>query len=60
MLELNDGVLLVEKYGWNEPFQATKFKNEQGMVNYLLNRPDLMGDETEKPVVVMKNNTVIS
>lgn len=60
MLNLTDGVLLVEKYGWNEPFQATKFENEQDMVNYLLNRPDLVGDGTEKPVIVMKNNTVIS
>jgi len=60
MLNLKDGVLLVEKYGWNEPFQATKFENEQDMVNYLLNRPDLAGDGTEKPVIVLKNNTVVN
>lgn len=60
MLNLEDGVLLIEKYGWNEPFQATKFANEQDMVKYLLNRPDLAGDGTEKPVIVMKNDTVIN
>lgn len=60
MINLKDGVLLVEKYGWNEPFQATKFENEQDMVKYLLSRPDLAGDGTEKPVLVLKNNTIIN
>lgn len=60
MLNRKDGVLLIEKYGWNEPFQATKFENEKDMVDYLLNRPDLLGDGTEKPVIILKNDTIIN
>lgn len=59
LLDLEDELLLIEKYGWNEPFQATKFKSENDMVNYLLSRPDLIGDGSEEAVIVMKNNTVI-
>lgn len=59
LLDTEDGLLLLEKYGWNEPFQATKFENEDDMVNYLLSRPDLIGDGSEEAVIVMKNDTVI-
>jgi len=60
MITTEDGILLVEKYGWNMPFQCTKFETEEQMTTYLLSRPDLIADGTEEPVIVMKNNTVIS
>lgn len=59
LLDTEDELLLIEKYGWNEPFQATKFESENDMVNYLLSRPDLIGDGSEEAVIVMKNDTVI-
>lgn len=59
LLEAEDELLLIEKYGPNEPFQATKFESENDMVNYLLSRPDLIGDGSEEAVIVMKNDTVI-
>ena len=55
-----NGVVFVEKYGFNQPFQITRFADEEAMVQYLLSRPDLVGDGTEEPVIVMKNSTVIS
>lgn len=60
MVNTEDGILLVEKYGWNMPFQCTKFDTEEQMTEYLLSRPDLVGDGTEEAVIVMKNDTVIS
>ena len=59
LLDTEDELLLIEKYGWNEPFQATKFESEDDMVKYLLSRPDLIGDGSEEAVIVMKNDTVI-
>jgi hypothetical protein len=59
LLDTEDELLLIEKYGWNEPFQATKFESESDMVDYLLSRPDLIGDGSEEAVIVMKNDTVI-
>lgn len=59
LFEAEDELLLIEKYGWNEPFQATKFESEKDMINYLLSRPDLIGDGSEEAVIVMKNDTVI-
>lgn len=59
-INTEEGILFIEKYGWNMPFQATKFESESDMVDYLLSRPDLVGDGTEEPTIVMKNDTVIS
>lgn len=60
LVEQEDGLLFIEKYGWNKPFQATKFQNEDELIKYVLGRGDLVGDGTEEPVIVMKNDQVIS
>lgn len=60
LLKQEDGLMFVEKYGWNMPFQCTKFDNEEELVRYVLDRNDLYGDGSEEPVIVMKNDKVIS
>ena len=60
LLEQEDGLIFIEKYGWNMPFQCTKFHNEEELVKYVLGRSDLYGDGSEEPVIVMKDDTVIS
>ena len=59
-VKIDNGYMLIEKYGWNLPFQCTKFATEEDMADYLLSRKDLAGDDTEEAVIVMKNDQVIS
>lgn len=60
LLETEDGVLFVEKYGPQFPFQATKFHDREELKRYLLGRADLYGDETELSPIVMENEQVLS
>lgn len=59
LVETDDGVLFVEKYGPQLPFQATKFHSREELKNYLLGRADLYGDETELEPIVMENSQVL-
>lgn len=59
LLETEEGLLFVEKYGPQLPFQATKFHDREELKRYLLGRADLYGDETELPPIVMENNQVL-
>lgn len=59
LVDTGDGLLFVEKYGPQLPFQATKFGNREELKQYLLSRADLYGDKTELPPIVMENNQVL-
>lgn len=59
LMETKEGLLFVEKYGPQLPFQATKFNNREELKNYLLGRKDLYGDENELEPIVMENNKVL-
>ncbi len=59
LAETEDGLLFVEKYGPQLPFQATKFHDRAELKAYLLSRNDLYGDETELPPIVMENDRVM-
>lgn len=59
LVQMQDGLLFVEKYGPLFPFQATKFQNREALKNYLQNRPDLYGDETELKPIIMENDTFL-
>lgn len=56
LMETEDGLLFVEKYGPLFPFQATKFHNREELKAYLLSRADLYGEATELEPIVMENN----
>lgn len=56
LLENEEGLLFVEKYGPQFPFQATKFNDRSELKQYLLNRQDLYGDETELAPIVLEND----
>lgn len=56
LLEMEDGLMFVEKYGPQYPFQATRFENREELKQYLLGRKDLYGDETELEPIVMEND----
>ncbi len=60
LLETEEGLLFVEKYGPQYPFQATKFQNREELKGYLLGRADLYGDETELAPIILENDRVIS
>lgn len=59
LIEDEEGLMLVEKYGSFSPYQVTKFNSEQEVAEYLLNRADIMGDGTEGAPIVMINDRVI-
>lgn len=59
LLETKDGLLFVEKYGPNTPFQATKFQTREELKDYLLSRVDLYGEETELDPIIMENDRVL-
>lgn len=59
LMETEDGLLFVEKYGPIAPFQVTKFHDRQELKTYLLSRPDLYGEETELAPIVMENDKVL-
>ncbi len=60
LLETEDGLLFVEKYGPQYPFQATKFSDREELKQYLLSRADLYGDDSELPPILMENDQVLS
>ncbi len=55
LAETENGLLFVEKYGPQTPFQATKFNNREELKQYLTGRADLYGDETELAPILMEN-----
>jgi len=59
LMDTNDGLLFVEKYGPDTPFQATKFHNREELKKYLLARPDLYGEKDEVAPIITENNKVI-
>lgn len=60
LLDSGDGLLFVEKYGPQFPFQATKFHDRSELTQYLLSRADLYGDDSELAPIVLENDQVIS
>lgn len=56
LLETEEGLLFVEKYGPQYPFQVTKFQEREELKRYLLGRADLYGDETELAPLVFEND----
>ena len=59
LVETDDGVLFVEKYGPVYPFQASKFASREELKQYLLGRADLYGDETELEPILMENRQLL-
>ena len=59
LLEQEDGLLFMEKYGPTAPFQATRFENRAQLKSYLLARPDLYGGEEELEPIVLENDAVM-
>lgn len=59
LLETEEGLLFVEKYGPQLPFQATKFHDRTELKQYLLDRQDLYGDETELAPIVLENDQLL-
>ena len=59
LMDTNDGLLFVEKYGPDTPLQATKFHNREELKKYLLARPDLYGEKDEVAPIITENNKVI-
>lgn len=60
LLETENGLIFLEKYGPQYPFQATKFHDRNELKHYLLSRADLYGDDTELAPIVLENNQVLS
>lgn len=59
LLEEPNGLLFVEKFGPAAPFQATRFQDRAQLADYLLARPDLYGEETELPPLLLENGAVM-
>ena len=59
LMDTDDRLLFVEKYGPDTPFQATKFHSREELKKYLLARPDLYGEKDEVAPIITENNKVI-
>ncbi len=59
LVETEDGLVFVEKYGPLFPFQATKFQNREQLKAYLLHRTDLYGEDSELDPIIMENDTFL-
>lgn len=59
LMDTDNGLLFVEKYGPDTPFQATKFHNREELKKYLLAKPDLYGEKDEVAPIITENNKVI-
>ena len=59
LVQTDDGLLFVEKYGPDTPFQATKFNHRSELKKYLLARPDLYGEKTELAPIITENTKVM-
>ena len=59
LVQADDGLLFVEKYSPDTPFQATKFNNRSELKKYLLARPDLYGEKTELAPIITENTKVM-
>ena len=59
LVQTDNGLLFVEKYGPDTPFQATKFNNRSELKKYLLARPDLYGEKTELAPIITENTKVM-
>lgn len=60
LIDTGNELVLIEKYGPPAPYQATVCKTRKEVVEYLLARPDLYGDGSELPPIVMENNQVLT
>lgn len=60
LIDAGNELVLIEKYGPPAPYQATVCKTRKEVVEYLLARPDLYGDGSELPPIVMENNQVLT
>ncbi len=60
LAEDKDGLWFFEKYGPMFPFQVTRFHDRAELKQYILNRPDLYGDDTELEPIILENDTVLS
>lgn len=59
LAETNDGLLFIEKYSYQAPFQATRFVDRAALKKYLLSRDDLYGDESELQPVITENGKLL-
>lgn len=60
LIETEEGLMFVEKYSSDFPFQVTKFSKEQELVDYILSRQDIYADGTEVKPIIMKNDKIIN
>ena len=55
LAETDQGLLFVEKYSSESPYQATWFQDRDQLKAYLLSRPDLYGEEEELEPLILEN-----
>ena len=60
LIDSNDGLYFIEKYGCFYPYQVTKFNSRSELKTYLLTRNDLKGDENDGLPLVFENNKYLN
>ena len=57
----NDGVIFIEKYGFELPYQITKFKNKEELKSYMVDRlkTSITGESQAYEPVVMENDKLM-
>ena len=60
LIDKGDELVVVEKYGAPAPYQVTVCKTREEVVDYLLARPDIYGDGSELPPIIMENNKALN
>ena len=60
-INTNDGVIFIEKYGFELPYQITKFKNKEELKSYMVDRlkTSITGESQTYEPVVMENDKLM-
>ena len=59
LVRLEEGFIFIEKYSASDPFQVSKFNEKQEVIDYLLSRGDINGDDSESDIIITENEKVV-
>ena len=59
LVSLEESFIFIEKYSASNPFQVSKFNEKQEVIDYLLSREDIYGDDSESDIIITENEKVV-
>ena len=61
LINTNEGFVFIEKYGFEQPYQVTLFKDKKEVKNYLFDRlkTSFTGEKQDYTPIIMENNKLM-